>query len=114
ATVDLPVSVEGVLEVIIGGIGTLFGPMLGAAIIVSAREIVSLQVGRWPTVLGVVLIIIVLFARNGILGAYQDWRARRRGTPSRSTGAARPDLETTGETESPSSDALQSVPLSET
>lgn len=81
--VDLPVSVEGVLEVIIGGIGTLFGPMLGAAIIVTARELVSLQVGRWPTVLGAVLIVIVLFARNGILGAIFDWRARRRkaGTP---------------------------------
>lgn len=85
ATVDLPVSVEGVLEVIIGGIGTLFGPMLGAAIIVVARELVSLQIGRWPTVLGVVLIVIVIFARNGILGAYQEWRARRRGQSAPST-----------------------------
>lgn len=76
--VNLSVSVEGVLEVIIGGIGTLFGPMLGATIIVTARELISLQVNRWPTVLGLVLILIVLFARNGILGALFDWRARRR------------------------------------
>jgi branched-chain amino acid transport system permease protein len=71
ATVDLSVSVEGVLEVIIGGIGTLFGPMIGAAIIVTAREIISLQIGRWPTVLGALLILIVLFFRNGLMGAIQ-------------------------------------------
>ncbi len=114
ATVDLPVSVEGVLEVIIGGISTLFGPMLGAAIVVSARELVSLQVGRWPTVLGVVLIVIVLFARNGILGAYQDWRVRRRATTSGGTKSVPPDVVTAGETESRSGESLQSVPLSET
>lgn len=113
ATVDLPVSVEGVLEVIIGGIGTLFGPMLGAAIIVVARELVSLRVDRWPTVLGIVLIVIVLFARNGILGAYQDWRARRHREGAHSSGHARPDLATTDEAESRSSEPLQSVPLSE-
>lgn len=78
ATVNPQTSIEGVLAVIIGGIGTLFGPMLGAAIIVFARDIVSLQVHRWNTVLGIVLIVIVLFARNGILGAVQDWRLRRR------------------------------------
>ena len=95
ATVDLPVSVEGVLEVMIGGIGTLFGPMLGAAIIVTTREVISLQIGRWPTVLGVTLIIIVLFARNGILGLITSWRARRRGTSIKSAAdggeSARPD-----------------------
>lgn len=79
ATVDLPVSIEGVLEVLIGGMGTLFGPMLGAVIIVTTREVISLQVGRWPTVLGLTLIVIVLFARNGILGAIFAWRSRRRG-----------------------------------
>jgi branched-chain amino acid transport system permease protein len=80
ATVSLSVSIEGVLEVLIGGIGTLFGPLLGAAIIVTAREILSLQVGRWPTVLGLLLILIVLFARNGILGAVYQRLAKRRGT----------------------------------
>jgi branched-chain amino acid transport system permease protein len=80
ATVSLSVSIEGVLEVLIGGIGTLFGPLLGAAIIVTAREILSLQVGRWPTVLGLLLILIVLFARNVILGAVYQRLAKRRGT----------------------------------
>ncbi len=82
ATVDLPVSIEGVLEVLIGGIGTLFGPMIGAAIIVTTREILSLQIGRWPTVLGLTLILIVLFARNGILGLIYKWRAQRHGMSS--------------------------------
>ncbi|HEU5348132.1 MAG TPA: branched-chain amino acid ABC transporter permease [Ktedonobacterales bacterium] len=116
ATVDLPVSVEGVLEVIIGGMGTLFGPVLGATIIVVARELVSLQVGRWPTILGVVLIVIVLFARNGILGAYQEWRARRRGQAgSEASEPAQSAPGTAGETgtQSPSNESLQSVPLSD-
>lgn len=80
STVALSVSIEGVLEVLIGGIGTLFGPMLGAAIIVTTRDILSLQIDRWPTVLGLALILIVLFARNGILGAFYGLLARRRGT----------------------------------
>jgi branched-chain amino acid transport system permease protein len=110
AVVDLPVSVEGVLEVIIGGMGTLFGPVLGAAIIVTARELVSLQIGRWTTVLGLVLIIIVLFARNGILGAFQDWRTRRAQTASTSSEPAQPAPGLPDGTETQPSKSVPSVP----
>jgi branched-chain amino acid transport system permease protein len=114
ATVDLPVSVEGVLEVIIGGIGTLFGPLLGAVIVVTAREIVSLQVGRWPTVLGVVLIVIVMFARNGILGAYVDWRARRRGAGASASNGVETDAQVAYDSEVPLGEPpVEPVPLSD-
>ncbi len=103
--VDLPVSVEGVLEVLIGGIGTIFGPMLGAFIIVTARELISLQVDRWPTVLGVLLILIMLFARQGILGTWLGWRARQRVLPSAAVEAAQPALQHAGTTSQQSGDS---------
>jgi branched-chain amino acid transport system permease protein len=84
--VDLPVSIAGLLEVIIGGAGYLFGPVLGAWIVVSANEILSLYTERWQTILGLILIAVVLFARNGILGAVDQWR-RRRGSRGASPAA---------------------------
>lgn len=78
AQVDLSVSITGLLEVIIGGGGTLFGPVLGAAIVVTANEILSLYTERWQTILGLILIVVVLFARDGILGAFYQRRQRHR------------------------------------
>ena len=55
--------------VILGGTGTLLGPLVGAAIVVGAEYWLSSYVERWATVLGVVFILVVLFARRGIVGA---------------------------------------------
>ena len=54
--------------VIIGGAGTLIGPVLGAGTILLLQNIVSSNTERWPTIMGVIFIIFVLLARNGIIG----------------------------------------------
>ena len=54
---------------LIGGIGTLFGPIIGAFIIVLASEKASALWARWPLILGAIFICFVLFARGGIWGA---------------------------------------------
>lgn len=61
-------SVEVLLMVIIGGIGTFLGPMVGAAILVFGRAGLSLYTERWSTVMGTALILMVLFAPDGIVG----------------------------------------------
>lgn len=61
-------SALAVVMVILGGTGTLLGPLVGAAIVIGAEYWLSSYVERWATVLGVVFIVVVLFARRGIVG----------------------------------------------
>ena len=72
STVLLSASAIGVLEAILGGVGTLVGPMIGAFIIVFVQNIVSIYVDRWPTLMGLIFVIVVLFARRGLVGAISD------------------------------------------
>ena len=65
-------SALAVVMVIVGGTGTLLGPLVGAGIVVAAEYWLSSYVERWQTVLGVVLIRVVLFAPRGIVGGWKD------------------------------------------
>jgi branched-chain amino acid transport system permease protein len=61
-------SALAVVMVILGGTGTLAGPLVGAAIVVGAEFWLSTYLDRWATVLGAVFIAVVLFAPRGIMG----------------------------------------------
>lgn len=81
--VDVHWSMSGeiILMTLIGGLGTIFGPMLGAAVVVTMQHYLS-GLGAWvPVIQGLVFIITVLMFRRGIaggLGALAD-RIQRRG-----------------------------------
>nr|WP_242008021.1 branched-chain amino acid ABC transporter permease [Paracoccus sulfuroxidans] len=61
-------SGEVVLMTLIGGMGTIFGPIVGAGIIVSLQNYLASQ-GSWVTVIqGVIFVICVLAFRSGIVG----------------------------------------------
>ena len=67
-------SGRGVLMVIVGGVGTLTGPVVGAFIIVFVENIVSAYVARWLTVLGLIFILTIMFAPKGVVGGLsQAW-----------------------------------------
>ncbi|HEX3244460.1 MAG TPA: branched-chain amino acid ABC transporter permease [Chloroflexota bacterium] len=70
-------SAEALLMVILGGPGTLFGPLLGAGAIVFLRNIVSGITDRWLLILGAVYVLVVLFAPRGIVGEIKDRLNRR-------------------------------------
>lgn len=73
--VDYSQSAQGVLMTIVGGAGTLFGPMIGALIVVVTRNIVSLYVSRWPTVMGLIFVVTIIIARDGVVGGSRRlWR----------------------------------------
>jgi len=67
-TVSLVQSVQGLLMVITGGVGTLFGAFLGAAAIIGMENIVSSYTERWHTVMGVMFVLLMLFAPEGVIG----------------------------------------------
>ncbi len=79
-------SVLLIVMVILGGVGTVFGPLIGAAVVVLVENVLSNEVERWPTVLGLIFILVILFARAGIVGSFNKLigRVKRRatGTPS--------------------------------
>jgi branched-chain amino acid transport system permease protein len=62
-------SGEALLMVIIGGTGTLGGPILGAAAFILLQSLVSTYTERWMLILGATFILFVLFAPGGIVGA---------------------------------------------
>jgi len=57
----------GLFYVIIGGAGTLFGPVIGSAVVIGIEYGASLYTPeRWPLILGALFVIVVMFLRGGI------------------------------------------------
>jgi branched-chain amino acid transport system permease protein len=81
----LQTSAEVLLMVISGGTATLAGPIVGAAIVVITKNVVSAYVVRWNMVLGVIFVVIVTFMPEGLVpGSARLWRwAWRRKTPQK-------------------------------
>ena len=66
--VDWPMSGEVVLMALVGGLGTVFGPVAGAFIVVAMQNYLA-QVGQWVTVIqGVIFVLCVLLFRRGVIG----------------------------------------------
>ena len=62
-------SGELIFMVVLGGAGSLFGPVLGAIVLIILEEVLSGATVYWPLILGAILISVVLFARGGLEGA---------------------------------------------
>jgi branched-chain amino acid transport system permease protein len=61
-------SGEVVLMTLVGGLGTVFGPVVGALTIIAMENYLA-QTGQWVTVIqGVVFVVVVLLFRRGIIG----------------------------------------------
>ncbi len=54
--------------VILGGMGSLFGPVLGAVVFLVLEELLSQVTEYWAMIMGPLLLLVVLFARGGIMG----------------------------------------------
>jgi branched-chain amino acid transport system permease protein len=54
--------------VILGGMGTLFGPVLGAFVFLLLEDVLAAWTPHWQVVLGPLLVLIVLYARRGLWG----------------------------------------------
>jgi branched-chain amino acid transport system permease protein len=74
------ISIEALLAPIVGGIGTVFGPLLGALVVKTLGEIAKLVTGGAPgldlVIYGSVLILVVAFAPQGIAGLLTQLRLR--------------------------------------
>jgi branched-chain amino acid transport system permease protein len=66
-------SGEVVLMTLIGGLGTVFGPILGAVVIVTMQNYLA-TLGAWVTIIqGVTFVVCVMLFREGIVGVISKW-----------------------------------------
>jgi branched-chain amino acid transport system permease protein len=68
STIDLGMSTNVLFMAFIGGIGYFWGPLIGSGIFVYLSEYLSSFTDRWEFIFGLIFIVIVLFAPQGILG----------------------------------------------
>jgi branched-chain amino acid transport system permease protein len=94
SALGVPLMLDVLLMVIIGGIGTLWGSLIGAAVLLTARlllpdlrglgallggsEIAQRLTERWLLVFGVLFVLVVFFFPKGVLGTAREALARRR------------------------------------
>jgi branched-chain amino acid transport system permease protein len=73
-------SGELIVMVILGGVGTLDGAMLGSAAYLSPRNGCPAYTENWQVIFGPLLVLVVLFARGGLIGGLlglgATWRRR--------------------------------------
>ena len=94
SVLGVPVMLDVLLMVIIGGIGTLWGSLIGAAVLLTAQlllpdlrglavllggsELAQRLTARWLLVFGVLFILVVFFFPKGVLGTAREALRRRR------------------------------------
>ena len=69
STMAIPRSVDGLVMVLLGGLQTLFGPVLGAAVFTWLQDTLARNTEYWRALLGVTILAIVLLFPQGIGGA---------------------------------------------
>jgi branched-chain amino acid transport system permease protein len=57
-----------IVMVVLGGMGSIFGPLIGAFVFLALEELLSTITEYWQILLGPLLLIVVLYARGGIDG----------------------------------------------
>src|SRR5262249_11132178 len=63
-------SGEIMFMVILGGMGTLVGPLLGAVVLLLLEDMLSAWTTHWQMILGPFLLLVVLFAKRGLVGLF--------------------------------------------
>ena len=64
---------------LLGGVGTFFGPILGAGIVITLQDLLSDKVGSWVTVIiGAIFVVCVLAFRKGVVGELLAFIERKR------------------------------------
>ncbi|SFJ51685.1 branched-chain amino acid ABC transporter permease [Thermoflavimicrobium dichotomicum] len=78
------ITLDVLLMTIIGGVGTLLGPIIGAALIETAHEMLTELADvhwlfeRWIILFGLIYILVVLFFPKGIVGTWNEWMKKER------------------------------------
>ncbi|HHT49801.1 MAG TPA: branched-chain amino acid ABC transporter permease [Firmicutes bacterium] len=73
---------EAVAISMLGGAGTLFGPLVGSFIFIGLKDIVSRFISHWEVLVGFLLIVVMLAGEKGIVGSLESYLAKRKAKKS--------------------------------
>jgi ABC-type branched-subunit amino acid transport system permease subunit len=74
-TIHVGRSIDGLVMVLLGGIQTLTGPIVGASVFATLQDTVMRQTEYWRALLGLIILLLVLAFPQGIVGAFSAiWR----------------------------------------
>lgn len=91
ADVYFMTSADALLMTLIGGVGTLLGPIVGAAVLVTLQTKLA-TFGAWVVVFqGAIFVLCVLFLRKGIIGTLEEYLANRRARRDRGAAPVKPE-----------------------
>lgn len=83
-----PRSAELLVMLVLGGTGRLYGALIGAALFMVAQDVLAgINPVYWQFWIGLLLVLMVLYARGGVMGAISAWTARRRAASAQERGA---------------------------
>jgi ABC-type branched-subunit amino acid transport system permease subunit len=80
-TISVGRSIDGLVMVLLGGIQTLTGPIVGGSLYAILQDTVMRQTEYWRALLGVIILVLVLAFPQGIAGAFAALWRKRGGTP---------------------------------
>ena len=78
SAVSIGLSTDALVMVLLGGLETLTGPVVGAAIFTWLRDTLARETDFWRAVLGLVILVIVLLFPQGLVGGLKALLARAR------------------------------------
>jgi branched-chain amino acid transport system permease protein len=84
AALDLPIGTEVVFMAVLGGTSAFLGPFLGATVYILLQDWLSKTTENWPFFLGLLFVLIILYAHTGLVGLLG-----RRGALGRLVGGRR-------------------------
>jgi branched-chain amino acid transport system permease protein len=68
-------TADPIIVTILGGVGTLFGPIVGSVVYTGMKDVISKAIGNWELLIGSLLVLIMLAGERGILGTgEQIWK----------------------------------------
>jgi branched-chain amino acid transport system permease protein len=73
---SLQQSAEVLIMTILGGVGSIIGPVVGAIMITLVKTVVSSYVDRWNTLLGVLFLLVIVFMPEGVVPGLRRLRRR--------------------------------------
>ena len=68
------ISAEALVMNLFGGMGTLYGPIIGAIVFLFSKDLISSYTEHWRLILGVIFVGFVIYSPRGIVGLYEAFR----------------------------------------
>ena len=70
------VSGDLIVMIVLGGVATIIGPLVGAIVFVILETVLAAYTQHWMVVLGPVIVLVALFAKRGLYGFFLTWERR--------------------------------------